>query len=87
MQSRRKHHRTAHLTMASFLFSLAACATPGPPESLVEIFEHHAVKLQKQCLSYYFWREPKIVYPDPVQICRRVYTVAARGGHVRNWRM
>ncbi len=67
-------------------FLATACASPRP-ESLAEFVEHHAFELYKQCLSYYLYREPRIVYPDPVQICQRVYALAARGERVPNWKM
>ena len=67
-------------------FLATACASPKP-ESLAELVEHHASELQKQCLTYYLYREPRLVYPTPLQICQRVYTLAARGERVPNWKM
>ncbi len=51
MQNRRKPHRITHLMVASFLFSLAACATPAPPGSLLAIKQEQRWDLYKQCMQ------------------------------------
>ncbi len=58
MQNRRKLHRITHLTVASFLFSLAACATPAPPGSLLAIKQEQRWDLYKQCMQRDFMQAP-----------------------------
>ncbi len=74
------------LVIVVLTFLATACASPQP-KTLAQLLEHQAFKLQLQCRAYYFMREPRLLKPDPERICRRVYTLAARGEHVPNWKM
>ncbi len=59
MQNRRKLHRITHLMVASFLlFSLAACATPAAPGSLLAIKQEQRWDLYKQCMQRDFMQAP-----------------------------
>ena len=58
MQNRSKLHRITHLMVASFLFSLAACATPAPPGSLLAIKQEQRWDLYKQCMQRDFMQAP-----------------------------
>ena len=70
------------------MFLATACASPpSQPQSLDDLLKRHASELQSQCRSYYFMREPRLVYPDPEQICRQVYSLTLRGKAVTNWKM
>ena len=60
MQNRRKLHRIAHLMVASFLlFSLAACATPAAPGSLLALKQEQRRDLFGQCMRRDFIQGPR----------------------------
>ncbi len=63
MENRGKLHRIAYLMAASLLFSLAACATPATPGSLLAIRQEAQVSLYKQCMRSQLAQ----VYPSGAQ--------------------
>ena len=58
MQNRRKLHRIANLMVASFLLSLAACATPAAPGSLLAIKQEQQRDLYNECMRRDFIQGP-----------------------------
>ncbi len=54
MENRRQLYRFTHSMVASLLFSLAACATPATPGSLLAIRQEAQVSLYKQCMRSQF---------------------------------
>ncbi len=54
MENRGKLHRIAYLMAASLLFSLAACATPATPGSLLAMRQEAQFSLYKQCMRSQF---------------------------------
>ncbi len=51
-------HRITDSMVASFLFSMAACATPAPPGSLLAIKQEQRWDLYKQCMQRDFMQAP-----------------------------
>lgn len=68
------------------LVTMAVACTTLEPGSLAYLRHEQAVKVQKECHSYFFWREPRLLYPDSRYYCRQVYMSVMRGDPFINWR-
>ena len=78
--------KTLLLSIVLIFIAGSGCVSTAP-ESLIGLQQQAAHELLLRCRTYYFWREPKLVYPDPQQICGAVYSRAVRGKPIPEWKM